>query len=326
MVIPTIVGTDPAELDTLLNTIGSAANTDIAALQNGAGRGTLANYTVSNLAALQALVPSMSNGDTALVATASTGIGRLVWVRNNDAPSVEPVGDIAAATKANMDSYISAVSALSRVKFVVGGRWTDTTMKLTYRFTSTSGAYSPISNQTITPTSATGTGVTIGSDGVVQWNNGTSGSPLTIDGCFPTQFRVFRVRISGSVSASTPISAVLRTTAPADNTSSNYSATEMLARNGSVTNGGPATGTSWSFPSLKQAYLIEGTMYSVNVAEPTGFLFSGGSVELPQASSTLNLVTQKFHTHNVSSVMAGMKFTVTSNFTGTLLFAIEGIY
>lgn len=327
MVIPTIVGTDPAELDTLLNTIGDAANADIGALQNGAGRGTLANYSVSNLSALQALVPSMSTGDTAIVTTASTGIGRVVWVRNNDAPSVEPIGPIVAATKANMTSYISTVSALSRVKFVVGGKWTDVSTRIQYRFTSTAGAYVPVNDQVIYPASVSGTGATVGDDGVIQWTNGTSGSPLTIDGWFPTDFKVFRLRVTGLLSAgiSSP-TVVLRTTAPADNTSSNYAGTEIIGRNGGTTSSGPATGSSWSFPAVSRAYQLEGTFYGVNAASPTSFLFSAGSVELPQASSNANLVLQKFNTHNVSTAMGGMKFTVPVNFSGTFYLAVEGLY
>lgn len=328
MVIPTIVGTDPAELDTLLNAIGDAANTDIGALQDGAGRGTLANFSVSNLAALDALVTTMVNGDTAMVSTASTGISRIVWVRNNDAPSVEPLGHIVAATKANMDSYISTVAGLASVKFAIGGTWSDTATKLRYRFTSTAGAYLPISNQTITPSAATGTGVTISSDGVVQWTNGTAASPLVIDGWFPTAFRVFRLRITGGVSAGISVSNTirLRTLTPADNSSNTYSATELLGRNGNATAGGPSTATSWSLPIIGNSYAAEATIYNVNIASPTGMLVSVGSVELPQALSNANLVTQKLHTHNTSTAMGGMSITVNTNFTGTLLLAVEGIY
>lgn len=326
MVIPTIVGTDPAELDTLLNTIGDAANTDIAALQNGAGRGTLANYSVSNLSNLQALVPSMVTGDTAIVTTASTGIGRVVWVRNNDAPSVEPIGPIVAATKANMDSYISTVAALSRVRFAVGGEWLDSARKIQYRFTSAAGAYIPVGNQLITPTSATGTGVTILPNGTVEWANGTTGSPCTIDGWFPTDFRLFRLTITAGTIASTSLAMVLRTTAPADSTTSNYAGTEILGRNATASSGGPNTGTSWALPAVNRGYAFDGMLYSVNAASATGMLFTAGSVEIPQASSLSNLVLQKFNTHNVSTVMGGAKFTAGANFTGSILFAIEGIY
>lgn len=326
MVIPTIVGTDPAELDTLLNSIGDAANTDIGALQNGAGRGTGANYVVANLAALESLVSTMVNGDTALVSTASTGISRIVWVRNNDAPSVEPLGNIVAATKANMDSYISTVAGLTKVKFAIGGTWSDTATKLRYRFTSTAGAYAPISYQVITPTSATGTGATIGADGVIQWVNGTSASPLVIDGLFPTSFRVFRLRITGSTSSATSPSVQLRTLTPANNSSNTYSSTEILGRNSTASSSGPNTSTSWSFPNFNNGYALEGTLYGVNTATPTGMLFSTGSVELPQALSNANLVIQKFNTHNTSTAMGGMTISVSSNFTGTMLLAVEGVY
>jgi hypothetical protein len=214
------------------------------------------------------------------------------------------------------------------VKFAIGGLWTDTTTKLTYRFTSTVGAYAPLANQLIVPSAATGAGVTIGADGVIQWTNGTSASPLAVDGWFPTSFRVFRLRITGGTGAPTALAVRLRTLAPADNSSNTYSATELLGRNATASSGGPSTTTSWAFPTINNAYTFEGTIYGANTATATGMLASAGSVELPQASSTANLVTQKFNTHNTATAMGGMTIQPfpTASFTGTLLVTMEGIY
>lgn len=115
-------------------------------LANGWARGQAAQYVVTNLAALDALTTAVV-GDTAFMTTPGTGINALTWEAYSGSGATidwRPTETIRASTKANLDSFISSVAAVTDTFFEVGAFALVTGTGLQVRFTSTAGAYIPI--------------------------------------------------------------------------------------------------------------------------------------------------------------------------------------
>lgn len=213
VVIPVISDTDPvAPLEDLFNTVGGAVTTDLGTLTTrvntldaGPGRGTRAIYTVTNLSALDALSDAVT-GDLAWMTTPGTGINPFHWRAYSGSGSGidwQPEGRIVASSKSNMDSFISAVAAISDTRFEVGGVWIDTATGITYRFTGVTGSYLVATSPTVIPTSVTGTGVSRDATTGVVTLSGSS--TALIAGALPSGYRHHRVIWKLTTSGATTI-------------------------------------------------------------------------------------------------------------------------
>lgn len=119
----------------------------IPGLAAGAGRGGGANYTVTTPAALDAITNAVV-GDTAWMTTPGTGIDPLNWIASAGSGTTidwRPSTSVVAATKANLDSFISTVAAITDTVFQVGGL--AVAAGIVYQFTSAAGVYKVFDTQ-----------------------------------------------------------------------------------------------------------------------------------------------------------------------------------
>lgn len=158
---------------------------------------------VTNLAAIDALSTSIV-GALAYMTAPGTGINALFWEAYGGTGSGldwRPLGPITADTKANLDSFISAVAAIADTRFQVGALATVTGTGEQYRFTSTAGALAPVPGSRIIPSAATNGSVSAA--GVVT---STAQSLVRVRDAFPAGFTVFRVTFDVTMSgASGPL-------------------------------------------------------------------------------------------------------------------------
>lgn len=185
----------------------------VTALEGGAGRAPGAIFTVTTPAALDLLATAVV-GDYAWMTTPGTGISPLQWVASAGAGGTidwQPLGPVISDTKANLDSFISVVAALTAdIKFEIGGHAVVTAANgRLYRFTSAVGALRATEAMVpIIPTSVVGTGVVLGANGVVT---GTAvATSFSINGCFTTEFDQYLVIFEGTNPVGSTITGRLR--------------------------------------------------------------------------------------------------------------------
>lgn len=228
------------------------------------------------------------------------------------------------ASASDRDTAYAKASAAYRVAYA-RARTLDTGFVYEYRAIGSGGWY--VADVTrITPTALAGTGAVADPSGKITWTDGKSASPLTIDGCFPDGFSMFRITMRGAATTAVNLSMVLRTSAPADDTTSNYQVTEGLDRNGAATSSTSAAAAAWAIPGgLTTMLAVDGILYNPNEAQPTSWLVVAGATVLPQVQGNNSLVAHRLMSHNGSTVMRGFKLTPSADFTGVLEIIIEGI-
>lgn len=150
-------------------------------------RGQLTRYLVTDLTALTAIADA-TIGDTLFMTTPGTGIDALNWEAfAGSGVSIDwRVRDtVVAATKADLDTFIAAVAAVSGTdaQFKVGSLAFVLDTAFTYRFTSTAGAILLLNHGwvPITPTiTSTGGTVTVADGGEVQGSGAITQLNVTI--------------------------------------------------------------------------------------------------------------------------------------------------
>lgn len=291
-------------------------------------RGTQTVYSVGTPANLDAITDAVV-GDLAWMTTPGTGITPMYWEAFSGAGAGidwRPTSRVIADTKANLDAFITAVSAIADLVFRVGEELYVTGTKMTYRVTSTAGAYIAASGQVIIP-SASGAGVSVNADGSVTWANGTAASPCILDGIFPDDFKHFSVAIYGDLVATTTLTRFLRTAAPADDATVNYSRQETNNVNNTVAGSGPSAlvNTGWAMGS-RRLQLFESDFYQVNEAKPTivNERWNGSPVPLAAGVAQTTRIDQTIY-HMGSTVMRGLKIVAGADFTGSLRLVVRGV-
>lgn len=298
---------DPENLPLAISTLATSINSKYAP-------------SVRNVADFDAL-PTTGNsaGDLAVVREGNVIMihNGTIWQQNNVATFASSGDRTTAYAKASGAYLING--AKSRI---TGELWDRRYVSATTAWTPFSGTHFPIY-----PTSVSGSGSAITGSGKIIWTNGLAGSPLIVDGVFPTgDFTQFRLIIRGYSSAAFSLTMLLRTTAPADDGTTNYQHTEALFRNGTTASSTTAAvGTGWALPNVNESYAVDGVFHNVNVAQVTSFQVSVGSTEIPQVQGNNSLISNRFATHNGLTVMNGFKLTASGNFTGVLDIEVMGI-
>lgn len=314
------------ETDTLRFRVWRQATTTWAGIS--VARGTQTVYSVGTPANLDAITDALV-GDLAWMTTPGTGITPLYWEAFSGAGAGidwRPMSRVIADTKANLDAFIATISPTADLVFRVGEEFYVTGTKITYLITSTAGAYIPNSGQIIIP-SASGTGVSINADGSVTWANGTAASPCILDAIFPDDFKHFSMTIVGDMATATSITRFLRTAAPADDATVNYSRQETVNVGGGASANGPTAfvNTGWLVGS-RQLHVFDSEFFQVNEAKPTMVHERWTGTPLPPvaaAAQSTRIDQTLYHTGN--TVMRGLKLVAGANFAGSLRIVVRGI-
>lgn len=275
----------------------SAEETKSATLLAGAGRGTIAQYTVASLAALDAISTAVVGDEAVFSAAPSTGIafeGLKAQAISGSGSTIDWrfTSPIEAATKANLDTFIAAVVAISDLAtgFKLGGLAYISGTRQFVRFTSTAGAYNYLDGLVpILPTSVAGTGVTVAANGRVSFSASTT---ISVNGCFTSDFdtyllimrstnggaglKQFRLRLAGTdASAATTY----------DDQRITGIGTTAAAANGSNAQWGSFATTPYqqtftrmelSGPALATPTMALGSMYETNYIGNMGLASWGG--------------------------------------------------
>jgi len=194
------------ELSGISTSIGTNAtainntNTAVALVNSTFGRGTVTNYKVTNLAALDAIADAQI-GDIAYMTSPGTGIESLKWEAFAGSGSTidwHIVDTVRADTQANLDVFASAVNALiGDLSFVVGGLAYVSTTGVAYKFVTTGGAKQSLTGLVpIVPTSVTAGGGTasVTTNGAITLSAVTTAGVL-IDGCFTSSFDNYLIHV-----------------------------------------------------------------------------------------------------------------------------------
>lgn len=292
-----------AEID--LNTAASEANAlaigvntvAIAAINSNSARGTVTNFKVTNLAALDAISTAVI-GDLAYMTAPGTGVESLKWeafAGSNGTIDWHIVDTVRADTLVNLDAFVAAVAALiGDLSFVVGGFAYVSGTQSTYKFITTAGVKQPLSAIVpIVPTSVSGTGASLSANGQITLTAATS---LVVNGCFTTSFDnyvavldISAASVSNSLNMQLRAAGVTSTAAVYD-TESHYAyaavavPVQVLAGTSWAFSGsGGVTGTSHSAevrlfgPALSQA--TRAISDAMSTSNPMSAVATGGSVQ-----------------------------------------------
>lgn len=171
-------------------------------------------------------------------------------------------------------------------------------------------------DQVVVPTSVSGTGVSVTTNGKVA----LAATPAaSINGVFSTTYQKYRVEIDGVGSAGLSFTFVLRV-GGADVTTANYDSTENLARNSAVSSATNVAGASWTL-SAGNGTLHNGTVRISypGIAQATTAVATVASMTNPQVAGTANGVVTKALSHRLSTAYDGFTLTFTGGtFTGTV--------
>lgn len=202
MSIAHLTGLESGQIKTLLNGVIDDINDEIAAIEALPGVAT-----VTNLATLDA-ISTATIGDIVLMTSPGTGIDALYWsayAGSGSGIDWRPLGPVIASTKANLDSFVSAVAAIADTRFWVGKNAFVTGINRTYQFTSTTGAYRVRDAVSVViPTSvdsgsvATGGKVTSAAVALVRLRN-----------CFDDDFDQYEIDFDITLSGATSLETVL---------------------------------------------------------------------------------------------------------------------
>jgi len=225
--------------------------------------GTLARYTVASLAALDAISTAVV-GDTARFSAApSTGIA----FEGLEAVAILGAGatidwrftsDIQAATKANLDTFIAAVIAISDLAtgFAVGGLAFVTGTGILYRFTTTAGVnvIAPASVD-LTPTVAVSAGTApVDATGRVNFSGITTLATLRLN-CDKATLALFsrvHLLVDMECGAGQTVTYILRLADGATVNSAVAYSTHGFQVSAGVSSILNATGTSWGLSAARR--------------------------------------------------------------------------
>lgn len=169
---------------------------------------------VTTPAALDA-ISSAKVGARAYMTSPGTGIEALSWeayVGTGAGLDWHIVDTVRAATKANLDSFISAIAAIADLRFVVGGQAYVTGTGFGYSFTSDAGALRRLDGRVVPSAVTNGS---VDTNGVC-----TSGAvaSVTFRDCFPTEFTILEAEYDFTTSAAASINSRLSVDATAAST------------------------------------------------------------------------------------------------------------
>lgn len=167
----------------------------------------------------------------------------------------------------------------------------------------------------VIPGSVSGSGVSFDSTtGIISFSSATS---ITVDDCFTSDFRNYRIFGESTGTAATYLFQFRNGSSTVS--TANYDRTELLARNGAVSSSTNVGGTSWTLIGFSNT-LIQWDMdlSAPNVAVPTTALSRAGTHGNPAASSTSNGIVQNYLTHRLSTAYEGFVLTLSGAQSGTL--------
>lgn len=232
--------------------------------------GTVTQFTVASLAALDALATAVVGDEAVFSAAPSTGItfeGLKAQAVAGSGATIDWrfTSDIYAATKANLDTFIAAVVAITDLAtgFVIGSQAFAVDTGIRYRFTSTAGAYAAMPGL-ILPSAATNGTVT---DGVVT---STAQSLVRVRDAFPSGFSVHKVTFDITASAASGIS--LKFAVDATDAATAYDSQRTTSLNATVAASQTLNGTSGEVSAVGVAtarHFGEILITDANVAGPT---------------------------------------------------------
>lgn len=187
----------------------------------------------------------------------------------------------------------------------VGGRITAATTNTTITNANTAGSTG------IIPTSVAGSGVAVGTNGVVTLTAATSAS---INGCFTSTYDWYTIEFDITTSGASALNIVLRA-AGTDSTAANYDSQRFTASNATGTAAQTLAAASWPLTTSGIASRQTGTLklYGPAIAAATaGTIFAG---ETPNPMTTSAVLYNALLQHRLTSSFDG--FTI-SGTTGTL--------
>jgi len=292
-------------------------------------RGQLADFTVADVAALEALSTAVV-GDKAWMVTPGTGIDPMRWEAvsgTGAATKWQPCGMVIAATKANLDTFIAAIAATSDLRFEIGALSITTAASVLRRFTSAVGAYrSAIAGwRNLIPTTAV-SGVTV--DAVTGVVTISASTKLELD-FVDAEFSDYRWE-GDWVSASSVVQNMrLRSGGPAsDRTGNEYASILVSASSAAVA----ASTTLASAANLLALAGVNANLHEMNAymkqaadaAKQTEVNVRSTSRISPLAAATSAKIDRDLF-HEVNVAITGFSITPTSGNITSGQFQVEGL-
>jgi hypothetical protein len=286
-----------------------------------AGSNGYAPLLFASLATLDAFSGAVV-GDRATIVSPGTGISPIDLIATSGSGATIEwtiVGTVVAATKANLDSFISAVGVLSGtdVLFQVGGRAAALDTGVTYTFTSTAGVYRTVGGLVpIRPTSVAGTGVTLATDGTVTFS-GSSPGTLSVNGCFTGDFKNYLIKFE-QISASASVLGSFRLRAGgSDQASSVYDLVALYGQNNAA---GSSTTTAQSSAVLYSGILVS---MDVNVDRPQLNTYTLARIAegvTPNPGTAATMISQQLTMLHRNSYQAdGFSFVLANSVSGIVI-------
>lgn len=290
----------------------------VTTIENNSAKGTVTQYTVASLAALDAISTAVVGDQAVFSAAPSTGIafeGLKAQAISGSGSTIDWrfTSPIEAATKANLDTFIAAVVAISDLAtgFKLGGLAYISGTRALVRFTSTAGAYNYLgATVPIVPTSVAGTGVTVGANGVVS---GATGASVSINGIFSGEFDNYLGVVRATV-VTTSLLARLRAAGVDASGASDYAVQGIASGAGASTisaTSGASTASISTAANLNE-HRVSMTLFNPADAEPT--FMTSHFVEFSGTSGASGTVGTR---HALSTAYDGITYlTGSGNFSG----------
>lgn len=289
------------------------------AVYEGAGRGTVTQYIVASLAALDAISTAVVGDEAVFSAAPSTGIsfeGLKAQAISGSGATIDWrfTSDIEAATKANLDTFIAAVVAITDLAagFKLGGMAYISGTRQFVRFTTTAGAYNFLNGLVpIVPTSVAGTGVTLGANGKVLFS---AASSVSVNGCFTSEFENYLAMFDLTHGASNSWSTRLRLSGT-DNSAASYSYQSHYgsASTSAAAAAASATSAAGDFSGTRRSGQF--TLFGPALAATTVWEYVSSTI---LTSTTMGTFRQSGQ-HTVATAYDGITFTASaSTITGTV--------
>lgn len=216
-------------------------------------------------------------------------------------------GTVVARTTTERDAYVPASTDLKARCFVLAN-------SSTYQWNGSGWVILPPS-PLIIPT-VSGTGVSVdATTGLVTF---TSATVITVDGAFLSAFRKTKISLQ-SLNNSGTATMIFRTAAPADDTSSKYDRTEILARNATVASATSVSQSSWTLVGVANTLVhAELEFVGAAAASPTTGFLKVGVHSNPAVQNTSNIFDEFYLTQQESTAFGGFKITFTAACSGTI--------
>lgn len=296
-------------------------------------RGQLTQYLVADLTTLDA-ISDATLGDSAWMTTPGTGIDPLRWVAwagTGSGIDWRPEGTVISDTKAHLDSFVSAVAAISDTRFQPGQLAFVTEALLMYRFVSDVGVLALLHGMIpIIPSGSpavVGTGVSVNTTdhpGRVMLAAVAAGT-ISINNCFPDGIDDYLLICKGQMSAATTggWTVRLRKAGSDDTTATNYDNTysTSLAGAGSYTgqsSWGIAGGNSMQ-GGQRNSHVVELSLWGPGLATETKGLYVSNSKD-----ATSNwLRTDGILDHRAATGYDSISFILNATGSGTVTGSID---